>query len=63
MQLIAAPRTTLDEAREYYLRWNTLPMPWVEPVDIANAALFFASEEARYITGVALPVDLGALLK
>lgn len=55
--------TTLDEAREYYLRWNTLPIPWVEPVDIANAALFFASEEARYITGVALPVDLGALLK
>jgi len=55
--------TTLDEAREYYLRWNTLPVPWVEPVDIANAALFLASDEARYITGVALPVDLGALLK
>lgn len=55
--------TTLDEAREYYLRWNTLPIPWVEPVDIANAALFLASDEARYITGVALPVDLGALLK
>ena len=55
--------TTLDEAREYYLRWNTLPIPWVKPVDIANAALFLASEEARYITGVALPVDLGALLK
>ena len=57
------PGTTLDEAREYYLRWNTLPIPWTEPVDIANAALFLASEEARAITGVALPVDLGALLK
>jgi SDR family mycofactocin-dependent oxidoreductase len=57
------PGTTLDEARDYYLRWNTLPIPWVEPVDIANAALFFASDESRYITGVALPVDLGALLK
>lgn len=55
--------TTLEEAREYYLKWNTLPIPWAEPVDIANAALFLASEEARAITGVALPVDLGALLK
>lgn len=57
------PGTTLDEAREYYLKWNTLPIPWCEPVDIANAALFLASEEARAITGIALPVDLGALLK
>jgi SDR family mycofactocin-dependent oxidoreductase len=55
--------TTLDEAREYYLKWNTLPIPWAEPVDVANAVLFMASEEARAITGVALPVDLGALLK
>jgi SDR family mycofactocin-dependent oxidoreductase len=57
------PGTTLEEAREYYLKWNTLPIPWCEPVDIANAALFLASEEARAITGIALPVDLGALLK
>lgn len=57
------PGTTLDEAKEYYLRWNTLPMPWIEPIDVANAALFLASEEARTITGVALPVDLGAMLK
>ena len=33
------------------------------PVDVANAALFLASDEARGITGVGLPVDLGALLK
>lgn len=55
--------TTLDEVKELYLRWNTLPQPWVEPVDVANAALFLASDEARAITGVSLPVDLGALLK
>jgi NAD(P)-dependent dehydrogenase (short-subunit alcohol dehydrogenase family) len=30
-----------------------------EPEDVANAALFLASEEARWITGVALPVDGG----
>jgi (+)-trans-carveol dehydrogenase len=42
---------------------NALPVPWVEPVDISNAVLFLASDEARYITGVTLPVDAGALIK
>jgi NAD(P)-dependent dehydrogenase (short-subunit alcohol dehydrogenase family) len=31
--------------------------------DVANAALFLASDEASFITGVALPVDGGALVK
>lgn len=30
---------------------------WAEPVDIANAALFLASDAASYITGITLPVD------
>lgn len=42
---------------------NALPIPWVESLDISNALLFLASEEARYITGVALPVDAGAVIK
>jgi SDR family mycofactocin-dependent oxidoreductase len=42
---------------------NALPIPWVDPVDISNAVLFLASDEARYITGVTLPVDAGAVLK
>lgn len=42
---------------------NALPIPWVESVDISNALLFLASDEARYITGVALPVDAGAVTK
>ena len=31
--------------------------------DVAHAALFLASDEARYITGVLLPVDGGLLEK
>ena len=31
----------------------------MEPRDISNAVLFLASDEARYITGVTLPVDAG----
>ena len=42
---------------------HTLPVPWVDAIDISNAVLFLASDESRYITGVSLPVDAGALLK
>lgn len=38
---------------------NALPIPWVESVDISNALLWLASDEARYVTGVTLPVDAG----
>ena len=42
---------------------HTLPIGWVEPEDISNAVLFLASDEARYITGVTLPIDGGSCLK
>lgn len=54
---------TIEEMRKRNLRWNTMPVPWIEPIDVANAVLFLASDEARYITGAALLVDLGAMLK
>ncbi|ODQ93611.1 mycofactocin-coupled SDR family oxidoreductase [Mycolicibacterium holsaticum] len=43
--------------------FHFLPTPWVQTEDISNAVLFLASDEARYITGVTLPVDAGSLLK
>jgi len=38
---------------------NAIPVPWVEPVDVANAVLFLASDESRYVTGLTLWVDAG----
>ncbi|MFD3577655.1 mycofactocin-coupled SDR family oxidoreductase [Streptomyces sp. NPDC058644] len=38
---------------------NALPVDTVEPVDVSNAIVWLASDEARYVTGVALPVDAG----
>jgi (+)-trans-carveol dehydrogenase len=43
--------------------FNLLPTGFIEPEDISSAVLWLASEEARYVTGVALPVDAGALEK
>jgi SDR family mycofactocin-dependent oxidoreductase len=42
-----------------FTQMSMLPIPWVDPVDISNALVFLASDEARYITGVTLPVDAG----
>jgi len=42
---------------------HVLPIGWVEAVDISNAVLFLASDEARYITGLTLTVDAGSMLK
>jgi (+)-trans-carveol dehydrogenase len=42
---------------------HLLNVPWVEPEDVTAAAVWLASNEARYLTGVALPVDAGLLEK
>ncbi|MHA3020671.1 mycofactocin-coupled SDR family oxidoreductase [Mycobacterium sp. BMJ-28] len=51
---------TRDEFACAAVRMNMLAVPWVDPIDVANASLFLASDEARYITSVSLPVDAGA---
>jgi SDR family mycofactocin-dependent oxidoreductase len=51
---------TREEFAEAARSMNMLDIPWVEPVDVANACLFLASDEARYITAATLPVDAGA---
>ena len=52
-----------DDVAPFFQMFHTLPIPWVEPEDISNAVLFFASDESRYITGVTLPIDAGSCLK
>ena len=42
---------------------NTLPVEIVEPVDISNAVLFLASDEARYVTGLEFTVDAGNTIR
>ena len=54
---------TREDTLEAFTSLNALPIPWVEAIDISNAVLFLVSDEARYITGVTLPVDAGATTK
>lgn len=54
---------TEADAMEVLTARNLLPVPWVEPVDVANAVLFLASDQARYITGTQLVVDAGLTQK
>lgn len=54
---------TQEEAAEVFETTNALPVPWVEPIDISNAVLFLASDEARYVTGTELKVDAGFTVK
>jgi SDR family mycofactocin-dependent oxidoreductase len=54
---------TADDAAEVLIARNLLPVPWVDPEDVANAAVFLASDSARYITGTQLVVDAGLTQK
>lgn len=42
---------------------NALPVQLIEAEDVANAAAWLVSDEARYVTGVSLPVDAGASVR
>jgi NAD(P)-dependent dehydrogenase (short-subunit alcohol dehydrogenase family) len=41
---------------------NLLSVDLIDPVDVSNAVLWLVSDEARYVTGVTLPVDAGNLV-
>jgi SDR family mycofactocin-dependent oxidoreductase len=56
-------KATLDDAREAFAKLNALPVPWVDARDVSNAVLWLASDESRFVTGVALPVDAGSTQK
>lgn len=56
-------KPTLDDVMPAFMMFQAMPTPWVEPVDISNAVLWLASEEARFVTGINLRIDAGSLLK
>ncbi|OUS92210.1 mycofactocin-coupled SDR family oxidoreductase [Rhodococcus sp. NCIMB 12038] len=59
----APAEVTREEALPVYQSINALPVPLIDARDVSNAILFLVSEDARYITGIQLPVDAGATTK
>lgn len=53
----------LKDAEPVFYVQQAMKVPWVEPVDISNAVLWLASDEARFVTGMQLRVDAGGYLK
>ncbi len=48
-----------EDVKAGFQTMNLLPIPWVDPVDVSNAIVWLASDAARYVTGITLPVDAG----
>ena len=42
---------------------NLLPVPWIEPEDVAEAVLYLASDRARFVTGSQFVIDAGLLTR
>jgi len=62
--MVATPLNAKARENPEYMRnfQNRIPLGRIgEPADIAGPAVFLASDMARYITGVTLPVDGGFL--
>jgi NAD(P)-dependent dehydrogenase (short-subunit alcohol dehydrogenase family) len=53
------PREEIRAGRDKLVPMGYMGSAW----DVANAAVFFASDESKYITGVLMPVDGGLLIK
>ncbi|MEX5720600.1 mycofactocin-coupled SDR family oxidoreductase [Geodermatophilus maliterrae] len=54
---------TQDDVAPLFQGLNAMPVPWIESADVSNAILWLVSDDARYVTGVQLPVDAGSVVK
>jgi SDR family mycofactocin-dependent oxidoreductase len=54
---------TREDAEVAFVQFQAMPIPYIEPEDMADLVLFLASDESKYITGHHIRVDAGSLLK
>jgi len=56
-------QATREDAEPLFTLFQAMPIPYIEPEDMANLGVFLASDESRYVTGQQIRVDAGSLLK
>jgi (+)-trans-carveol dehydrogenase len=56
------PGGTKEKAAFASQAMQTLPVPWIEPEAVSHAMVYLASDEGKYVTGIALPVDTGSMI-
>jgi (+)-trans-carveol dehydrogenase len=56
---LPAEERTLENLMPRFKAPHALDLGWIDPIDVSNAVLWLASDEARYVTGVALTIDAG----
>jgi SDR family mycofactocin-dependent oxidoreductase len=54
---------TREDAKLAFPAMQAMPIPWIDPVDVSHLVTFLASDESRYITGLNIRLDAGAMLK
>jgi (+)-trans-carveol dehydrogenase len=52
-----------EDTVEAFKSLNMLPVPWNQARDVSEAVLWLASDQARHVTGIVLPIDAGQLAK
>jgi (+)-trans-carveol dehydrogenase len=54
---------TFEDCEDILTGLNMMPLALLSPRDVSNAISWLVSDEARYVTGIALPVDAGSTAK
>jgi len=54
---------TREDAMAAFPAMQAMPIPYIEPEDVSNLVAFLASDESRYLTGLNIRADGGAMLK
>ena len=52
-----------EDCEEGLIGLNIMPVATLDPRDVSNAISWLVSDDARYVTGIALPVDVGSTAK
>lgn len=54
---------TREDAVAAFPAMQAMPIPYIDPGDVSSLVLFLASDESRYLTGMNIRLDAGAMLR